>query len=99
MKRAVLLITILSLILAAPARSFSQRSTLKYLRTVDARTSKDERGLVALDQALRELTNPFTVLCVAARRGDEDDGTLAFLHKKLGARTVTLFATRGEGDD
>src|SRR5713226_2181398 len=60
---------------------------------------EDERGLVALDQSLREITNPFTVLCVAARPGDEDDGSLAYLRKKLGARAVTLYATRGEGED
>ena len=59
----------------------------------------DERGIVALDQALREITNPFTVLCLAARPGDEDDGALALVRKKLGARTVMLYATRGEGDE
>jgi len=59
---------------------------------------EDERGLVALDQALREITNPFTVVCIAARPGDEDDGSLAYLRKKLGARTVVLYATRGEGE-
>src|SRR5262245_1947409 len=57
---------------------------------------EDERGIIALDQALREITNPFTVLCIAARPGDEDDGTLALVRKKLGARAVMLFATRGE---
>ena len=62
-------------------------------------TIEDERGIVALDQALREITNPFTVLSIAARPGDEDDGALAEIHKKLGARTVILFATRGEGED
>src|SRR5512143_2346668 len=56
---------------------------------------EDERGIIALDQSLRELTNPHTVLCIAARPGDEDDGTLAYVHKKLGARAVMLFATRG----
>ena len=61
-------------------------------------TIEDERGVVALDQTLREITNPFTVLCIAARPGDEDDGTLAYLRKKLGARTVILFATRGEAE-
>jgi len=62
-------------------------------------TVEDERGIVALDQTLREITNPFTILCIAARPGDEDDGTLAHARKKLGARTVVLFATRGEGED
>ena len=60
---------------------------------------EDERGIVALDQALREITNPFTVVSIGARPGDQDDGTLALLRKKLGARTVMLFATRGEGDE
>lgn len=60
---------------------------------------QDERGLVALDQALREIANPFTVLYIAARPGDEDDGALAFVRKKLGARVAILFATRGEGEE
>jgi LmbE family N-acetylglucosaminyl deacetylase len=60
---------------------------------------EDENGIVALDQTLRELTNPFTVLSVSARPGDEDDGTLAYVRKKLGARAVMLFATRGEDED
>jgi LmbE family N-acetylglucosaminyl deacetylase len=62
-------------------------------------TIEDERGIVALDQSLREITNPFTVLCIAARPGDEDDGALAYARKKLGARVMMLFATRGEGED
>ena len=66
---------------------------------IDNTKIEDERGLVALDQALRTITNPFTVVCVAARPGDEDDGTLAYLRKKLGARTVMLFATRGESEN
>src|SRR5262249_22366824 len=56
----------------------------------------DERGLVALDQALRDITNTLTVLCIAARTGDEDDAALSYLRKKLGARVVILFVTRGE---
>src|SRR5439155_19579141 len=47
----------------------------------------------------REITNPFTVLSIAARPGDEDDGTLAYVRKKLGSRAGILFATRGEGED
>src|SRR5215471_1529805 len=60
---------------------------------------EDERGIISLDQTLREITNPFTVLSIAARPGDEDDGTLAYVRKKLGARVVMLFATRGESED
>ena len=59
----------------------------------------EERGSVAIDQALRDLTNPFTVLSIAARPGESDEGTLALYRKSYGARTVTLFATRGESGD
>ncbi|HWP43295.1 MAG TPA: PIG-L family deacetylase [Blastocatellia bacterium] len=56
-----------------------------------------ERGIVALDQALRDLTNPRTVMCVAAHPYDADYSTLALYRKRLGVRTVIVFATRGEG--
>lgn len=100
MKLALLLITTLTLALVAPARSLflTSRSSVS-VRSEVAEAPQDERGIIALDQALREITSSFTVLCVAARPGDEDDGSLAYLRKKLGARTVMLFATRGEGED
>ena len=81
--------------LALQPAPFSEISQVGVSKT----TVEDERGIVALDQALREITNPFTVLCIAARPGDEDDGALAYVRKKLGARAVILFATRGEGED
>lgn len=56
----------------------------------------EERGIVALDQSLRELTNPFTLMTVAARPEDADYATLAYYRKKHGARTVLVFFTRGE---
>ena len=96
---------ILALILlsgATPGRTLSAApSSFSELAPAEASTPavEDERGIVALDQSLREITNPFTVLCIAARPGDEDDGTLAYVRKKLGARTVILFATRGEGEE
>lgn len=100
MKLALLVIATMIFTLAAPARSLILTSTPgDPVHAKLAETPQDERGLVALDQALREITNPFTVLCVAARPGDEDDGALAYVRKKLGARTVILFATRGEGED
>ena len=60
---------------------------------------EDERGSVALDQALRELANPFTVMFIAAGPADVDEGTLALLRRNRGARVVLVFATRGEGGD
>ena len=50
-----------------------------------------------LHQALLDLTNAFTVMCVAAHPDDEDGTTLTMLRRKLGVHTVSLFSTYGEG--
>lgn len=50
-----------------------------------------------LHQALLDLTNPFTVMCVAAHPDDEDGTTLTTLRRKYGVHTVSLFTTYGEG--
>jgi LmbE family N-acetylglucosaminyl deacetylase len=50
-----------------------------------------------LHQALLDLTNPFTVMCVAAHPDDEDGTTLTILRRKYGVHTVSLFSTYGEG--
>ena len=50
-----------------------------------------------LHQALLDLTNPWTVMCVAAHPDDEDGTTLTVLRRKHGAHTVSLFSTYGEG--
>src|SRR6266850_7363695 len=52
---------------------------------------------VELHQALLDLTNPFTVMCVAAHPDDEDGTTLTILRRKHGVHTVSLFSTYGEG--
>ncbi|HVQ39122.1 MAG TPA: PIG-L family deacetylase [Pyrinomonadaceae bacterium] len=52
---------------------------------------------VDLHQALLDLTNPFTVMCVAAHPDDEDGTTLTVLRRKHGVHTVSLFSTYGEG--
>src|SRR5438045_861608 len=62
-------------------------------------TIEDERGLLALDQTLRELANPFSVMFVAANPADVDEGTLAYLRRNRGARVVIVFVTRGESGD
>ena len=51
----------------------------------------------ALNQALLDLTNPWTVMCVAAHPDDEDGSTLTILRRKYGVHTVSLFSTFGEG--
>ena len=50
-----------------------------------------------LHQALLDLTNVATVMCVAAHPDDEDGTTLTVLRRKYGVHTVTLFSTYGEG--
>src|SRR5215207_3824443 len=50
-----------------------------------------------LHQALLDLTNSTTVMCVAAHPDDEDGTTLTVLRRKYGVHTVSLFSTYGEG--
>jgi len=50
-----------------------------------------------LHQSLLDLTNSFTVLCVAAHPDDEDGSTLTVLRRKYGVHTASLFSTYGEG--
>jgi LmbE family N-acetylglucosaminyl deacetylase len=52
---------------------------------------------VALYQALLDLTNPWTVMCIAAHPDDEDGTSLIVMRHKYGAHTVSLFSTFGEG--
>ena len=86
MKRNILRITfallVLSLVVNAP-------------RAQQTATPSDDR--VALYQALLDLQNPFTVMCVAAHPDDEDGTSLIVMRRKYGAHTVSLFSTFGEG--
>src|SRR5919199_379129 len=60
-------------------------------------TFSGESDRAALHQALLDLTNPWTVMCVAAHPDDEDGATLTVLRRKMGVHTVSLFSTFGEG--
>jgi LmbE family N-acetylglucosaminyl deacetylase len=64
-------------------------------RTTSTAQSPDDR--VALYQALLDLQNPWTVMCVAAHPDDEDGTSLIVMRRKFGAHTVSLFSTFGEG--
>ncbi len=57
--------------------------------------SPDDR--IALYQALLDLSNPWTVMCIAAHPDDEDGTSLIVMRRKYGAHTVSLFSTFGEG--
>src|SRR5258706_7012226 len=93
MRRVLSLIVLICLSAALPPGSGSGNVA----RLPDALPSRvDDRGLTALDQVLKELTNPYSVMCVAATVEDVDWGTLAYYHKKLGARAILVLATRAE---
>src|SRR5688572_18594194 len=81
----------LLLLLLLPRPQFAQ-SEAQSSATATAKTPKAE-----LHQALLDLTNPWTVMCVAAHPDDEDGSTLTVLRRKYGAHTVSLFSTYGEG--
>lgn len=77
------------LVIAAPVRVTPQATV--------AAPAPAEADRVALYQSLLDLTNPWTVMCVAAHPDDEDGATLTVLRRKYGAHTVSLFSTFGEG--
>src|SRR3981081_2809518 len=59
--------------------------------------TEGKAGRAALYQALLDLTNPWTVMCIAAHPDDEDGTSLIVMRRKYGAHTVSLFSTFGEG--
>src|SRR4029079_2372513 len=63
----------------------------------DPENASDRLDKAELHQSLLDLTNSFTVLCVAAHPDDEDGSTLTVLRRKYGVHTVSLFSTFGEG--
>ncbi|HET6861431.1 MAG TPA: PIG-L family deacetylase [Pyrinomonadaceae bacterium] len=72
-------------------------SELSLLKAGAQGDSNDGAGRAELHQALLDLTNPWTVMCVAAHPDDEDGSTLTILRRKYGVHTVSLFSTFGEG--
>jgi LmbE family N-acetylglucosaminyl deacetylase len=82
--QTVLAVLVASLLLTAPR---AQQTT--------APAAAEDR--VALYQALLDLSNPWTVMCIAAHPDDEDGTSLIVMRRKYGAHTVSLFSTFGEG--
>jgi LmbE family N-acetylglucosaminyl deacetylase len=62
-----------------------------------AAVQQSSEDRIALYQALLDLQNPWTVMCVAAHPDDEDGTSLIVMRHKYGAHTVSLFSTFGEG--
>jgi LmbE family N-acetylglucosaminyl deacetylase len=93
--RSTISILLALLFVAAPIPSFHFRGTRAQEALSIATTGRIDP--VELHQALLDLGNPFTVMCVAAHPDDEDGTTLTILRHKYGVHTVSLFSTYGEG--
>jgi LmbE family N-acetylglucosaminyl deacetylase len=85
--RTALVLALLSIIIATPR---AQQTTAPA-----AKESPEDR--IALYQALLDLTNPWTVMCIAAHPDDEDGTSLIVMRRKYGAHTESVFSTFGEG--
>jgi LmbE family N-acetylglucosaminyl deacetylase len=85
--RTTLALLFVALLITAPRA--------QQLAPVATKQSSEDR--VALYQALLDLTNPWTVMCIAAHPDDEDGTSLIVMRRKYGAHTVSLFSTFGEG--
>ncbi len=75
--------------------SFSVTSAENALPALETR----DRGLIALAHALLELANPYTLVYVAQSPVDVDYTALAYCRNKYAARSIIVFATRGEVSD
>jgi LmbE family N-acetylglucosaminyl deacetylase len=89
-------------ILVVLALAFSLAGALGISRSARAQealpiTSTQAVNRIELHQALLDLTNPWTVMCIAAHPDDEDGTSLIVMRRKYGAHTVSLFSTFGEG--
>ena len=93
--RFILLASLLISALSAVPQSAS--SARQSLDPASARGTDRSEQRVALYQALLDLQNPWTVMCVAAHPDDEDGTSLIVMRHKYGAHTVSLFSTFGEG--
>jgi LmbE family N-acetylglucosaminyl deacetylase len=96
--RFVILITIVLCAcwsFVASQSASTNRLSLDPVATVGGTDTSAQR--IALYQALLDLQNPWTVMCVAAHPDDEDGTSLIVMRHKYGAHTVSLFSTFGEG--
>lgn len=87
--RKIIFLLLCAAVLSAAPGALAQQS-------VNASASAQEER-ADVHQALLDLTNPWTVMCIAAHPDDEDGATLTVLRRKYGAHTVTVFSTYGEG--
>src|SRR5215471_16179958 len=87
----------LTVLLIFSASASSRRESYGPVAIPIHRDSDSAADRIALYQALLDLQNPWTVMCVAAHPDDEDGTSLIVMRHKYGAHTVSLFSTFGEG--
>ena len=87
--------SLLILLFAASFQSFQFTASRAQETTSSAAATRIDP--VELHQALLDLTNPWTLMCVAAHPDDEDGTSLTELRHKYGVHTVSVFSTYGEG--
>src|SRR5947208_2993307 len=80
-----------------PTVTSKQIEALSRAQQPAATTQQSSEDRVELYQALLDLQNPWTVMCIAAHPDDEDGTSLIVMRRKYGAHTVSLFSTFGEG--
>jgi LmbE family N-acetylglucosaminyl deacetylase len=95
--RFVILITIGIACFSFVARQSASIDRVSADPVAIARGTDTAEDRVALYQALLDMQNPWTVMCVAAHPDDEDGTSLVVMRHKYGAHTVSLFSTFGEG--
>ena len=76
--------------------AYSQVSPVAFRANADNRPAED-RGAMALGQAIKRLGVVASVLHTGAHPDDEDSGLLAYLARGRQARTAYLSLTRGDG--
>lgn len=94
-RAALFSILLISLAAAITPRWF--RFPLTHAQDASPSLSENRVDPIALHQALVDLTNPWTVMCIAAHPDDEDGTSLTVLRRKYGVHTVSVFSTFGEG--
>ncbi|MBK6940965.1 MAG: PIG-L family deacetylase [Planctomycetes bacterium] len=81
----------------APVVALAVMFATSMVRAGDPAADLDERGIVALEQALLDAGTLGRVMNLAAHPDDEDSGMLALCRHGLGLRTSAVYANRGEG--
>jgi LmbE family N-acetylglucosaminyl deacetylase len=95
---SVAIIAFLLAFLFLPTTSFRLPTLSSHAQEQAATPAPDTQiDRVALHQALLDISNPWTVMCIAAHPDDEDGTSLTVLRHKHGVHTVSVFTTYGEG--